>query len=294
MTHPSRISRSVSFTFCAAACLLIAVSCHDSRSSPTAPAGGASISGTVIRGSGTFGARTQGMEIGLSGVTVTIVKTGQSAMTDASGNFTLTGVPSGDVDLELKRTDFDVKVKITVSAGSTTADITISVVGSSAVVTARGHAGEEIEGLVQSTGATLVVLDNRLGAVTVKTDSTTIIRRGDAAILLSQIQTGMRVHVKALLQSDGTYLATEILLQDEKVGGESEVEGTVATVDTAHASFTVTTASGPITVKTDSGTAFKMKGSTASFSDVVTGAMVDVEGTLQSDGSVLARKVTIE
>lgn len=292
MTHPSRISRPVSFTFCAAVCLLLTVSCHDSRSSPTAP-GGATISGNVIRGSGTFGARTQGMEVGLSGVTVTVVSTGQSAMTDASGNFTLTGVPSGDVDLHMKRSDFDVTVKITVPAGST-ANVTISVVGSSAVVTPRGHAGEEIEGLVQSNSPTLIVLDNRLGAVTVKTDSTTIIRRGNAAIPLSQIQVGMRVHVKALLQTDGTYLATEILLQDEKVGGESDVEGTVGTVNTAQKSFTVTTASGPITVTTNSGTNFKKKGSTASFSDIVTGAMVDVEGTLQSDGSVLARKVTIE
>lgn len=292
MTYPSRISRSVSFTFCAAACLLLTVSCHDSRSSPTAP-GGAAISGNVIRGSGTFGVRTQGMEVGLSGVTVTVVSTGQSTMTDSSGNFTLTGVPSGDVDLHLKRSDFDVTVKFTVPAGST-ANITISVVGSSAVVTSRGHAGEEIEGLVQSNSPTLIVLDNRLGAVTVKTDSTTIIRRGDAAILLSQIQVGMRVHVKALLQSDGTYLATEILLQDEKVGGESDVDGTVGTVNTAQKSFTVATASGPITVTTNPGTNFKKKGSTASFSDVVTGAMVDVEGTLQSDGSVLARKVTIE
>ncbi len=292
MTNPSRIPRPVSFTFCAAACLLLTLSCHDSRSSPTAP-GGAMISGNVIRGSGTFGARTQGMEVGLSGVTVTVVSTGQSAMTDASGNFTLTGVPSGDVDLHLKRSDFDVTVKITVPAGST-ANITISVVGSSAVVTPRGHAGEEIEGLVQSTGATLVVLDNRLGAVTVKTDSTTIIRRGDAAIPISQIQVGMRVHVKAMLQTDGTYLATEILLQDEKVGGERDVEGTVGTVNAGDRSFTVTTVSGPITVTTNSGTTFKKKGSTASFSDIVMGTMVDVEGTLQSDGSVLARKVTIE
>lgn len=292
MPHPSRISRSLMFTFCAVVCLILAASCHESRSSPTSPSG-STISGNVIRGSGTFGARTQGMEVGLSGVTLTVVSTGQSAMTDAAGNFTLTGVASGDVDLHLKRSDFDVNVRITVPAGSTVA-ITISIVGSSAVVTSRGHAGEEIEGLVQSTSPNLVVLDKRLGAVTVRTDSNTIIRRGDTTIPLTQIQVGMRIHVKALLQSDGTYLATEILLQDEKVGGESDVEGTVGTVNTTQKSFTVATDSGPVAVTTDSGTSFKKRGSTASFSDIVGGVLVDVEGTLQSDGSVLARKVEIE
>jgi len=236
------------------------------------------------------------METGLSGVTVTVVSNGQSAVTDASGNFTLTGVASGEVELELKRTDFKIKVKITVPAGSTVT-ITISIVGSTAVVTPRGHAGEEVEGPVQSVnapGSSLVVLDKRLGAVTVKTDSTTLIRHGETALPFSQIQVGMKVHVKALLQTDGSYLATEIKLQDDKIGGEQDVTGPVASVNTAARTFVVTTVSGPITVKTDSSTTFKKKGSSASFADVVTGATVEVEATLQADGSVLARKVEIE
>ena len=211
------IPRAVSFTLCALA-LLLAPSCKESSSSPTSPAGSATVTGTVIRGGGTSGATAQGMEIGLSGVSVTVTASGQSVTTDSSGNFTLTGVASGEVELQLKRSDFNIKVKITIPAGSTVA-ITISIVGSSAVVTPRGHAGEEIEGLVQSVNApSLVVLDNRLGIVMVKTDATTLIRRGDAAIPLSQIQTGMRVHVKAMLQTDGTYLATEVLLQDGSDG----------------------------------------------------------------------------
>src|SRR6266404_4386705 len=169
--------------------------------------------------------------------------------------------------------------------------ITISIVGSTAVVTPRGHAGEEIEGPVQSVNApvsSLVVLDKRLGAVTVKTDSTTLIRHGEATLTFPQIQVGMRVHVKALLQTDGSYLATEIKLQDDKIGGEQDVTGSVASVNTAAKSFVVTTVSGPVTVKTDSSTTFKKKGSSGSFSDVVGGATVEVEATLQADGSVLA------
>jgi len=233
------------------------------------------------------------MEIGLSGVTVRVVQGGPSAVTDASGNFTLNGVPAGTVDMEFARSDINARAPVVLAAG--TNQITAAVHGSTAVITPRGHAGEEIEGLVQSTNAgSLVVLDQRLGAVTVKTDSATLIRRGNTVIPLSQIQTGMRVHVKAMLQGDGTYLATEILLQDENIGGEREVEGSVASVDAGAKSFIVTTVSGPITVKTGTSTTFKKKGSTATFSDVVMGAMVEAEGTLQADGSILARKVTIE
>jgi hypothetical protein len=95
-------------------------------------------------------------------------------------------------------------------------------------------------------------------------------------------------------QGDGTYIATEILIQDDKEGGEGEAEGSVASVNSAAASFVVTTVSGPVTVRTNSSTSFKKKGSNASFSDIAVAAMVEAEGTLQSDGSIVARKVTIE
>ncbi len=294
MPNPSPVSRAAVLTLGALAALALTASCHESSSSLTV-GGSATVSGTVILGAGTSGATTQGMEIGLSGVTVRVVQGGPSAVTDASGNFTLNGVPAGTVDMEFARSDINARAPVVLASG--TNQITAAVHGSTAVITPRGHAGEEIEGLVQSInagGGSLVVLDQRLGAVTAKTDSSTLIRRGNTVIPLSQIQTGMRVHVKAMLQGDGTYLATEILLQDENIGGEREVEGSVASVDAGAKSFVVTTVSGPITVKTDASTTFKKKGSTATFSDVVVGAMVEAEGVLQSDGSILARKVTIE
>jgi len=49
-----------------------------------------------------------------------------------------------------------------------------------------------------------------------------------------------------------------------------------------------------VPVRTDSSTTFRKRGSSASFSDVTTGVTVDVDGILQTDGSVLARRVTIE
>ncbi len=292
-----RIPQTLSFPIYALAALLLTVSCHESSSSPTSPspAGSATVMGTVVRGSGTMGVTTLGAGIGLPGVTVRVVQTGRSAQTDGSGNFMLTGVPVGNVDLEFSRADINARAAVQVSSGSNA--ITVAVTGSTAVVVPRGHAGEEIEGLVSAVSAgagTLTVLDQRLGAVVVKTTSTTVLRHGQTMMTLSQIQVGMRVHVKALLQADGTYLATEILLQDENVGGNRDVDGTVTSVNTVEMSFVVQSTGAAVTVKTDSSTTFRKRGISASFSDVTTGVMVDVEGVLQADGSILARRVAIE
>jgi len=293
MSTPLPVSRTIALALGALAALALTFSCHESSSSPTSPSGTATVTGTVILGAGASGAAAQGMEIGLSGVTVRVVGGGPSAVTDASGNFTLNGVPAGTVEMEFSRADINARAPVLLVSGTNA--ITAAVHGSTAVITPRGHAGEEIEGLVQSNSAgSLVVLDQRLGTVTITTNGSTLIRRGNTTIPLSNITVGMRVHVKAMLLSGSTFLATEILLQDENVGGEREVEGSVASVDIGAKSFVVTTVAGPITVKTDSSTTFKKKGASATFSDVVMGAMVEAEGTLQSDGSILARNVTIE
>ena len=294
MVSRLQISKTVSFSICALVALLLTASCHES-SSPTSPEGSATVMGTVVRGSGTFGATTQGTGMGLAQVTVSVVQTGRSTQTDASGNFTLTGVPVGNVEMGFSRADINARANVRVFPGTNA--ITVAVTGSTAVVVPRGHAGEEIEGLVSAVSAgagTLTVLDQRLGAVVVKTTSTTILRHGQTTMTLSQIQVGMRVHVKALLQADGTYLATEIILQDENVGGNRDVDGTVTSVNTMEMSFVVQSTGAPVTVKTDASTTFRNRGSSASFSSVTTGVMVEAEGVLQADGSILARSVTIE
>jgi len=288
--NPSRVSRAVLFLVT----LALAAACKDSNTNPTGPNAPATamLTGTVISGTSTLGKRTLGVEIGLGGVTVTAPAAGRSTMTDASGNFSLM-VPTGAVELVFDRADLHARGTVTVTG--TAATVTIAIAGANAVPVAGGHAGEEIEGLVQAAGASsLTVLDQRLGAVVVQADGLTMVRRGDSTIPLSQIQVGMRVHVKALLQTGGTYLATEILLQDTNVGGNREVSGTVQSVDSGAKTFVVLSGGVPITVRTDSSTMFKRHGGSAAFSDLAAGNTVDVNGILQADGSVLARKVTIE
>jgi len=294
----SLLSRSVLLlaTICFAVSFS-AVSCSDSKSGPTAPDGNrnpasAMLTGTVISGTSTLGKHALGVEVGLGSVTVTEVSSGRATVTDPSGNFTLS-VQTGAVQLSFERADLHARGTVNVpSAGAT---VTIAIAGANAVPVSGGHAGEEIEGLVQAvSGSTLTVLDQRLGAVTIQTDTSTLVRRGDTTIPVSQILVGQRVHVKALLQTGSTYLATEVLLQDTNVGGSREVSGTVQSVDSGAHSFVVMSGTIAITVKTDSSTMFKKHGGSAAFGDVTVGKTVDVNGTLQADGSVLAKKVTIE
>jgi hypothetical protein len=245
----------------------------------------------VISGSSAIGKRPLGVEFGLSGVTVQVVSSGRSTQTDSSGNFTLSGVPTGHVELSFDRFDIHARGFVDVAGGTTT--VTIAIAGSAATAVPGGHVGDEIEGLVQSVGAgTLTVLDERLGAVVIHTDGSTLIRHGDTPIPLSQIQIGMRVHVKAMKQSDSSYLATEVLVQDENPGGNREVSGTVQSVSPP-STFVVLSGSVSVTIQTDSSTMFKRHGGSAAFSDLSAGVAVDVNGTLQTNGSVLARKVTI-
>jgi hypothetical protein len=202
----------------------------------------------------------------------------------------------GSVELEFERADIHARGHVTLTSGGVH-DMTFAIVGSRAVDTPRGHADEEIEGLVQAIdggAGTLTVLDQRLGAVRILTDADTLVRRGDSTISLSDIQIGQRVHVKALAQDDGSFLATEVLLQNENVGGQREVSGTVSSVDSNAGSFVVDASGTAITVETDGRTSYKKRGGPASFSDVTAGSSVEVKGILQSDGTILARQVRIE
>ena len=297
MYPPLRIRQLAATFLCIVPALLVLTSCGDSERSPTAPGGAtATLDGTVVRGSNANGLQPKGTGIGLGGVTVRVSGTDKAATTDGSGNFRLEGVPVGSVELEFDRSDIHARGHVTLTSGGTHS-MTFAIVGSQAVDTPRGHADEEIEGLVQAIDAgagTLTVLDQRLGTVRIQTDADTVVRQGDATISLSDIEVGMRVHVKALAQDDGTFLATEVLLQSEKVGGQREVSGTVASIDSSAKSFAVDTGGTTIGVDTDSRTTYKKRGGPASFADVVTGASVEVKGILQSDGTVLARQVRIE
>jgi Domain of unknown function (DUF5666) len=158
-----------------------------------------------------------------------------------------------------------------------------------------GHSGQEIEGIVQSvdaSGGTLTVVDERLGTVTVETNDSTLIRFGGMVLTLSDVAAGMRVHVKASPNADGTYLATEIIVQGNGSDAETEISGTIASIDSTTSSFTLQQADGTVvTVATDSSTIFRIGHVAGTFANLAIGDVVEVSGLMQSDGSILARLV---
>ena len=178
-----------------------------------------------------------------------------------------------------------------------------------------GHLGEEIEGLVTAvdgTAGTLSVDDQRLGPLVLTVDASTVIRHGWTIIALADIVAGARVHAKASPQTGGVFLAGVIFVQNNGNGSgsgsgpgsgsgaegsdtESEIQGTVKSIDCGSNTMTVTTDSGDVTVTFDSSTQFfGKKHAVAACADVAVGDTVEVEGTAQSDGSVLASKVSFE
>jgi hypothetical protein len=127
----------------------------------------------------------------------------------------------------------------------------------------------------------------------VTTSPTTSIRHGALVLTLAQITVGMEVHVKGVLQDGGTYLASEILVQDLAAGG-TDATGTISSIDSGASSFVVHTSQGDVTVATNDSTIFQKRGKAAAFTDLAVGARVQVRGTVQADGSILAQEVMID
>ena len=277
----------------AAAALLILAGCSG-NDTPTSSRN-STITGQVVMSASTQGTLRPQAAAGPGNIMVRVESSDASALTDASGNFTLTRVPPGADTLSFDRSDIHARAAIQVPAGSTVS-ITVAIHGNQATIVPGGHPGEEIEGRVQTVdaaGGTLTVADQRLGTVTIAVNDATSIRHGALAITLAQITPGMEVHVKGTLQGDGTYLATEILVQDLNIGGSQTVNGTIASIDSGSSSFVLQSGSASTTIGTDAATIFEKNGKAASFSDLVAGMHVNVKGTLQGDGSILAALVTI-
>ena len=145
----------------------------------------------------------------------------------------------------------------------------------------------ELEGKIQViTGNSIKVHD-----VEFFVDSTTIILSHDRGILLfSDLNVGDDVEVRGFLQSDSTYLALFIRVEDEEFERkELEVEGTITAIDSV--SITVNT----ITFKVDSSTViYAHEGAVLSFSELKIGDMVEVKAVLLSDSTYKAVRIKLE
>jgi len=140
--------RSVTYLGVVLAALVVAAACTSDASSPFSPSSfsdaGATIVGTVnVAGSGQSASfqssssftTTTLAEHGSSGLTVQVVGTDITAEADDDGKFTLSGVPSGTIQLHFTGPGLDAFVTLTGVEPDQTIVIVVAVSGSSASVT---------------------------------------------------------------------------------------------------------------------------------------------------------------
>jgi len=139
-----------------------------------------------------------------------------------------------------------------------------------------------VEGTIHSTASSSFVV----GGVTVQVDTKTEIKSVGRTLKFSDLKVGDKVVVLGTRQSDGSILAKKIEVMP-KVEPPAHVEGTIQSIGAS--SFVV---SGTTVVVNDK-TEIKYKGSTMKFADLKVGFRVNVEGTKQSDGSILALKIEV-
>ncbi|HEY3157774.1 MAG TPA: DUF5666 domain-containing protein [Vicinamibacterales bacterium] len=283
----------VAVTACGGDAALSPVGPSRSSSSP-----GASISGTV---SGTGVTATRALDGGAfsllatSSVTVSIVGTNISTTTDGQGQFTLNNVPAGTVTLNFTAPGSSATITLTGIGPDDKVQISVTLNGNNARVDSEHHSSpgkdkREFQGRISSIDSTAKSF--QIPGMTIKTTSSTVIRHGNRTFQFSDLKVGDHVEAKGTL--DGTTLtATEIKVEndneDDEDKNEAEVEGVVSgSTGTCPA---VTFMVGTRKVTTNSATSFR-DGTCADAT--ANGATVEVKGTKQTDGSILATRVELK
>jgi hypothetical protein len=264
--------------------LAIAVTACSSSSQPSTPTGpssapassGATILGTVVGYSAAAAIRPASVAL-----TVSIVGTINGTAVDATGHFTLSGVPRGNIQLHFTGPNIDAVVTVMGVGDPDTIRLTVRLRGSSAEVEDEEHDDVELKGMVSAKTGTCPVLTFKIGATTVVTDSNTKFED----FLCSALVNGDQVTVEGAPQNNGTVLAKHLERKNGNQNTEAELEGTIAGKSGTCPTLTFTVSS--TTVTTDANTRYE----NTSCSALANNMKVDVEGTKQSNGTVLATQI---
>jgi hypothetical protein len=150
----------------------------------------------------------------------------------------------------------------------------------------RGHDGQVV-GFVSAKFANTLTVNG----ITVAGGPEVVIRHGNRTLTMADIQVGD--HIQARGTMDGTTLvATEIKVEDtgndnDEGEGEAELKGTVSAFSGAATCPAATFMIGTTKVTTSATTVFD----DVTCATLANGAIVEVEGPKQADGSILATKV---
>ena len=273
---------------------------------------GATISGTVV-GAATSLASGRMSAFGAP-LTVVVTGTTASATIDASGRFALQNVPTGHVDLHFMGNGTDAHLGLDDVAEHAAITITVVVNGSSAELDNGQREGPdskvEVEGLVSATSASTLTVNARMITV----NPATVIVHGDQTVAFASIKRGDRVHVKGTPTTAGgltAILATKIEVQNAAApptvtppttpptpgdddgkddGDKNEAEASGAMASKTGACPVISFKIGATSVTTSATTEFKG----AACAALVNGTKVEVKGTKQASGVVLASRVNAD
>lgn len=208
---------------------------------------------------------------------VSVEGTNLSTTTNSSGQFTLEGVPSGTVVLRFVGRGIDVRVEISGLNPDTTLRITVRINGAGAVIV-RAPNEIELTGTIESIAAP----NFTISGLTVITNGNTEFKRGAERVNFGDLAAGQFVRVEGSLTSNGKVLAREIRVLVPPERNRVQILGVIESITPPNLKIS------GLTVATDANTRFNGN----SLASLNVGDVVQVEGTLRADGTVLAGSIT--
>jgi hypothetical protein len=304
--------RSTAGTAVLAVVGLLAAACGGDASlssvGPSSASAGASITG-IVRGSAvtptpsrTLSEETFATLDTRSGVTISVVGTGISTNADNQGQFTLDNVPTGTVVLNFSAPGSNATATLQGVGPGDRVQITVTVNGNNAHVDSEHHNNGEISARITSIDSGAKSF--QAGNWTIKTTDSTVIRHGSKTVQFSDLKVGDHVQVRGT-RDGSTVTATEIKVEQNGQGGdadddddddddhEAEVQGKVSGLLNTNSNSCpgITFMIGTTKVTADKDTTYRKN---LSCGTIKNDLKVEVEGIRQSDGSVLAKKISLD
>ncbi len=238
----------------------------------------------------------------ITSIRVTVIGTSVSTQVDGAGQFTLTDVPPGTVQLKFSGSGIDATLSLTGVAANDRIEINVTLNGNRARLDSdrrsSSNNGVEVQGPISALN--LAARSLQIAGQTVVVPATAVVRRGDRTLQFTDLKMGDQVKVKG--SRDGsTVTATEVKIEerdddddddddeddDRDDGRQTELSGTVSGLGGACPSITFTVRS--TGVRTSSATEFR-----DACSRILNAARVEVRGTRDANGQILATRVELD
>jgi hypothetical protein len=230
----------------------------------------------------------------LAAMSAQVVGTSISSPVGTGGDFSLTRVPEGGVQLRFVGSGVDASVALSPVKSGDAVSLLVGISGAAAVIESesRNAGGQvELEGRIESLPPTQAANTLVVAGRTVTVGTQTVIRDGNNVTrTFADLAIGQRVHVKGKL--DGSKIAAGIItIQNTNTSIPVNVNGTVETLTGTVAAFTFFVSGREI--RGDATTVFYGDLDTPlTFSALKVGSRVEVKG-LQRDAFIFAERMHI-